>query len=251
MPPKNKTTKVTFVKTKENTANNKIGTKRKKQNSGDQEKTSNKKQCCEPSESKRIPVMKRVIRKPLLPEVLEHIETCIDTAVLSVLSRKKVKAFHAVQSQLSHLKQRLLRHCKTVQVPASKLINLKSIRRDLAEEQRRMKINQDMLESLTQEVEKVVETVNTIEDSTGTLEAKLESLKQRAAGDPQSLGKLNIADPLQLPKSTFNAPTIQENVKKLKNSELVLKELSDIESNPLCKDMLTLIEKSCAEIDAL
>ncbi|XP_063814568.1 centromere protein Q-like isoform X2 [Pseudophryne corroboree] len=227
------------------------GTKRKKQDSDDHAQTSHKKQRRDPSAGKSIRVAKTNFQKSLSTEVSEYIEICINTAIMSVLSNKKLTSFHAVQTQLSNLKARLLQHCKKIKVPVSKLGNVKSLRRELVEEQRKMEINQATLDSLTHEVEKAVKAANTVEESTEDLEAKLEWLKQRAEGADQSPDTVKHLDPIQLPKSTFKAQTMQEKVQKLRSSKILLGELSQIESSPVYKNMLTLIEKSYAEIDSL
>ncbi|XP_071986028.1 centromere protein Q isoform X3 [Engystomops pustulosus] len=216
--------------------------KRKKPSSGDQ--TSGKRPRRQSPEEKD--------GCPLQAEVIQHIERCINTALWSVLSRKKGKAFEPVENHLSYLQRRLLQVCKDLRVPASKLGNLKNLARDVQEEQRKVEVLEDTVEALNREIEEAVETADQITESIMNLEGKLKTLKQQATdssqfSDPMSSNK----DTLHLPPSTFEAPIMQDQAKKLENPSLILKEVCRVRSDPIYKNMLGLLETSYAEISNL
>ncbi|MEE6518752.1 hypothetical protein FKM82_029939 [Ascaphus truei] len=147
----------------------------------------------------------------------------------------------------------LLRHCHSMKVPATKLGNLKSLRRDLAEEQHRMEANEVTLQALQDDIEKAVQTAHRIEEDIVPLEEKVETLKREADERRDQQLEVNHANSgtLQLPKATFRAPTMHEDVRMLKNPDLLLKELRVIEETSAAMDLRRLIEKSYAETDAL
>ncbi|XP_044153370.1 uncharacterized protein LOC122940719 [Bufo gargarizans] len=248
MAPKRQGTKVTFVKTAKQSNDTSVR-KRKKQSSD--ELTSRKRQRRSSPEEKAMQQKKGKTACPLQAEIIQHVERCIDTAVLSVLSRKKVTAFETVQVQLSSLKKRLLQLCKDIRVPATKLGKLKNLARDVLQEQRKMEEYEDTLESLNHEIEEAVEMAEKIEESTVALEGKVEILNQQTPETSQSLDEISNKDPLQLPPATFDAPTLQDQAKKLDNPKLILKKLTLVQSNPVYKNMLNLLQTSYAEISTL
>ncbi|KAG9469883.1 hypothetical protein GDO78_019446 [Eleutherodactylus coqui] len=120
---------------------------RKRKNPDSQEQTSRKRQR-QNSKDKAMRLIKGKNVCPLKADVIQHIESCMNTAVMSVLGRKQVTAFEPVQVHLSRLKQRLLQLCKNMKLPATKLGNLRNLAKDLQEEQHRMEKYEDTLESL-------------------------------------------------------------------------------------------------------
>ncbi|XP_053549757.1 centromere protein Q [Bombina bombina] len=215
----------------------------------DDDQQPNKAQGHEPPQ-KSIRVTQTAEQKPLTTSVIEHIQCCIETAMLSVLSRK-IPGRQVIQELLTSLKQRLLRQCKKMKAPSTKLGNLKHLRRDLADEQNRMEANEAALKSLEDELKKAVETTQRIEEEIVPLQEKLDHLRPELEEEQQlEDGSLN-SDALQIPKTSFETVTTQENVQLLKNPNLLLKELCLIESTPAAKDLRRLIEKSYAETDKL
>ncbi|XP_072279923.1 centromere protein Q [Pyxicephalus adspersus] len=231
----------------ENTGSDKKVTKRKKKHSGDEQNAS-KKQRLERAERRTVKVPKEKIQKSISPDVLQHIESLMNTAELSVLNSKRIVNFENVQAKLAGLQKMLLQHYKKLKCPSTQGQNLKKVKKDLVEEKRKLEYNEEMLESLTNEVERAVEDSYTIEESTKALEEKLESLTQQVAEDAQTLGEVTISDTFLLPKATFEAVTFQEKVKRLKDPNAVLKELTLVEEDPAYRGMSKLIEKTFNEI---
>lgn len=189
---------------------------------------------------------KRKNTAPLQPEVLQHVETCINTAVMSALSRKKVTGAESIHIHLSLLQQRLLQLCKDMRVPSTKLGKLRSLGRDVQEEQRRMEGYEETLEALSQEIEEAVETRDNMEKAT---DGRMRTLQEGEAPQSSNLF-LSNTDPLPLPPGTFRAPTMQDRVKKLQDPEAVLQEVSEVRSDPAYRRMHRLLPMCYAEISS-
>ncbi|CAJ0917817.1 unnamed protein product [Ranitomeya imitator] len=109
------------------------------------------------------------------------------------------------RSRASHgLAEQLLKFCKKIRLPVTKVHKVKNLAKDIVEEQHKMNVYEDTLESLEHEIEEAVETIEKIDDSIVALEGKVEAMKELT----QDKILLNI-DPLELPQRTFEAPTMQ------------------------------------------
>ncbi|XP_069608791.1 centromere protein Q-like isoform X2 [Ranitomeya imitator] len=223
---------------------------RKMQGSGEQ--TSGKRQSSNSTNDKDVWLLKRQNAGPLHTAVLEHIEACLTVAEMSVLSRKRFSAIKYRQHPLSNLKQRLLKFCKKIRLPVTKVHKVKNLAKDILEEQHKMNVYEDTLECLEHEIEKTVVTVEKIEDSIVALEGKVEAMKKHASKTSQFQDKiLSNIDPLELPQGTFEAPTMQDMAKKLKNPKLLLKAVSRVQSRQIYKNALNLLKMSYAETSSL
>ncbi|XP_077113680.1 centromere protein Q-like isoform X1 [Ranitomeya variabilis] len=243
MAPKRQSTRVTFESTVKSSSDTQV---KKHKMHGSEEQTSGKRQRCYSPEDKDVRLIKRKNAVPLHPAVLQFIEACLNIAEMSVLSKKKVSAIESPQHHLSHLKQRLLKFCKKIRLPVTKVHKVKNLAKDIVEEQHKMNVYEDTLESLKHEIEEAVETAEKIEDAIVALEEKVEAMKELT----QDQILLNI-DPHELPQRTFEAPTMQDMAKKLKNPKLLLKAISQAQSNPIYKNALNLLQMSYAETSTL
>ncbi|XP_077107231.1 uncharacterized protein LOC143764962 isoform X3 [Ranitomeya variabilis] len=152
---------------------------RKMQGSGEQ--TSGKRQSSNSTNDKDVWLLKRQNAVPLHTAVLQHIEACLTVAEMSVLSRKRLSAIKYPKHPLSHLKQRLLKLCKKLRLPVTKVHKVKNLAKDILEEQHKMNVYEDTLESLEHEIEKTMVTVEKIEDTIVALEGKVEAMKKHAS----------------------------------------------------------------------
>ncbi|XP_077107232.1 uncharacterized protein LOC143764962 isoform X4 [Ranitomeya variabilis] len=185
---------------------------RKMQGSGEQ--TSGKRQSSNSTNDKDVWLLKRQNAVPLHTAVLQHIEACLTVAEMSVLSRKRLSAIKYPKHPLSHLKQRLLKLCKKLRLPVTKVHKVKNLAKDILEEQHKMNVYEDTLESLEDKI-------------------------------------LSNIDPLELPQGTFEAPTMQDMAKKLKNPKLLLKVVSRVQSRRIYKNARNLLKMSYAETSTL
>ncbi|KAM4034496.1 uncharacterized protein ACNLHF_021133 [Anomaloglossus baeobatrachus] len=183
----------------------------------------------------------------------------------SALSRKKVAGI-ASTDYLSRLKQRLLKFCKDMRFPVTKVHKLKNLAKDILEEQHKMKASEDTLEYLKKwltmhvvylvispyhNIKEAVDTENMVENSIEALEKMVETLNEQESETSQFQDEISNIDPLELPQGTFEAPTMQDMAKKLKNPKLILKKLSRVQSNPIYTDAMNLLQMAYAEISTL
>ncbi|XP_073444385.1 centromere protein Q-like isoform X2 [Dendrobates tinctorius] len=243
MAPKRQSTRVTFERTVKSNSDTRV---KKRKMKGSEEQTSGKRQRSNSPEDKDGQLIKRQNARPLHIAVLQYIEACFNTAEMSVLSKKKVSAIESPQHHLSHLKQRLLKFCKKIRLPVTTVHKVNNLDKDILEEQHKMMVYEDTLESLKHEIQEAVETTEKIEDAIVALEGKIEAMKKLT----QDQIVLNI-DALELPQRTFEAPTMQGMAKKLKNPKLLLKAISRVQSNPIYKNALNLLQMSYAETSTL
>ncbi|KAM4702906.1 centromere protein Q [Rhinophrynus dorsalis] len=213
--------------------------KRKNHFLGTMKQKSRRKQCVSPSEIKSVRETKDTGRKHLTVGVQKHIESYVEAAILSALSREH-HAHQDVQILLRCLKQKLLSHCKQVKAPSTKLGILKNLKKDLFEELHKKEGNEIILMDLKGDIEKAVESAHQIEEQITVLEEAVNNLKQ-----------VTSSDIVQLPDEIFQAPTMQENIRMLKKPNLLLKDLHVIQSNPVSISMQNLIAKSYNGIDLL
>ncbi|XP_063290861.1 uncharacterized protein LOC134575482 [Pelobates fuscus] len=220
------------------------------QSPGEQKKNSRKKLGHAPSGGKSVQQTRVTFQKPLTVGVLEHVESCMETAMLSVMSRK-ISLRQVVQGQLTSLTQRFLRQCKNAKFPSTKLNNLKSLKKNVLQEQRITEELEETMHSLDCKLEKAVENAQTAKDSILLLEEKIENLEQEASGSDTINVITSKANGLQLPKVSYTVPTMQDNFQNLKNPSMLLEELCVIQSTPAAVDLCRIIEKSYSVIDAM
>uniref|UniRef100_A0A8C5WEY9 Centromere protein Q n=1 Tax=Leptobrachium leishanense TaxID=445787 RepID=A0A8C5WEY9_9ANUR len=200
--------------------------------------------------SRSVQKTRVTFQNPLATAVIEHIESCIHTATLVVLARKH-SVSHPVREQLTAFTQRLLRHCKNAKFPSTKLSNLKSLRRNILEEERATQELDETMNSLDGELQKAIANANASNDSITDQEEKIDSLKQKVLESDDFKIITSKSDALQLPKASYQAPTMQEYFKSLKNPSGLLKELGVMQYTPVADEMRRVIENCYAEIDAL
>uniref|UniRef100_A0A8C5Q5F3 Centromere protein Q n=1 Tax=Leptobrachium leishanense TaxID=445787 RepID=A0A8C5Q5F3_9ANUR len=177
--------------------------------------------------SRSVQKTRVTFQNPLATAVIEHIESCIHTATL------------------------LLRHCKNAKFPSTKLSNLKSLRRNILEEERATQELDETMNSLDGELQKAIANANASNDSITDQEEKIDSLKQKVLESDDFKIITSKSDALQLPKASYQAPTMQEYFKSLKNPSGLLKELGVMQYTPVADEMRRVIENCYAEIDAL
>ncbi|XP_075203528.1 centromere protein Q-like [Anomaloglossus baeobatrachus] len=248
MAPKRQRNRVTYDKTVKSSSDTSV---KKCKEQGSEEQSSRKRQRCDSPEDTTMRLAKKRNAQPLQAEVLLHIEACLTVAEMSALSRKKVAATES-PDYLSRLKQRLLKFCKDMRFPVTKVHTLKNLAKDILEEQHKMKESEDSLEYLKDNIKEAVDMANTVENSIEALEKMVETLNEQESETSQPQDEiLSNIDPLELPQGTFEAPTMQDMAKKLKNPKLILKKLSRVQSNPIYTDAMNLLQMAYAETSTL
>ncbi|XP_050171136.1 centromere protein Q isoform X2 [Myiozetetes cayanensis] len=184
------------------------------------------------------------------------LETVVDSAVLSVLCQQR-KEKDDVQKHLNVLKNRMLRCFKTLKVPPGKLDSLKNIPSLQMAERQMLEANEESLAQLQEEITEAQQSAEHIEDTVEQLQNKIQLLKKQLEEDEKEARKVfqeNASGELhlpELPKHSFQAPTLQEEILKTKNQKGLLKDMNTIQQSADLKNLLTLIEKTYEKVDLL
>ncbi|NXV09166.1 CENPQ protein, partial [Cettia cetti] len=194
--------------------------------------------------------------QPLSENSRLFLENIVDSVVLSVLSQQRGRE-NDVQKHLNVLKERVLRSFKSLKVPSGKLGNLKNILSLQMAEKRMLETNEESLMQLQEEITEAERSAERIEENIQQLQYKIQVLKNQLEEEEKDAKKIfgeNVSGALQLPelpKSSFQAPTLQEEILKVKNQKGLLKDMNAIQRSADLKNLLTLIEKTYEKVDLL
>ncbi|NWR32717.1 CENPQ protein, partial [Tachuris rubrigastra] len=186
----------------------------------------------------------------------QFLETAVDSALLSVLCQQR-KEKDDVQKHLNVLKEKVLRVFKTLKVPSGKLDSLKNMAGLQMAERQMLETNEESLAQLQEEITEAERSAEHIEDTVQQLQYKIQLLKNQLQEDEKEARKVfqeNGSGALhlpELPKNSFQAPTLQEEILKTKNQKGLLKDLNTIQQSADLKNLLTLIEKTYEKVDLL
>ncbi|KAM6123192.1 centromere protein Q isoform 2-T2 [Pterocles gutturalis] len=184
------------------------------------------------------------------------LKTVMDSAILSVLCQQSERE-DDVQKHLNLLKERVLRSFKTLKVPAGNLGNLKNVANLLMAEKQMLETNEESLTQLQEEIIETERSAEHIEESIQQLQYKIQVLKNQLEEDEKKARKVfqeNSSGALhlpELPKHSLQAPTLQEEIMKIKNQKGLLKDMNTIQQSADLKNLLTLIEKTYEKVDFL
>ncbi|NXN93228.1 CENPQ protein, partial [Rhinopomastus cyanomelas] len=186
---------------------------------------------------------------------MKFLETVMDSVMLSILCQLSERKSD-VPKHLSLLKERALRHFKTLKVPPGKLGNLKNFSVLHRTEKQKLEANEESLEKLQDEICEAERSAERIEETTQQLQYKIQLLKNQLEEEEKKARKIFQEDSgtlhlPELPKSSLQAPTLQEEILKIKNQQGLLKDLNTIQQSADLSNMLTLIEKSYEKVDFL
>ncbi|NXM05166.1 CENPQ protein, partial [Tyrannus savana] len=186
----------------------------------------------------------------------QFLETVVDSAVLSVLCQQR-KEKDDVQKHLNVVKKRVLKVFKTLKVPPGKLDSLKNIPSLQMAERQMLEANEESLAQLQEEITEAQRSAEHVEDTLQQLQNKIQLLKKQLEEDEKEARKVfqeNGSGELhlpELPKHSFQAPTLQEEILKTKNQKGLLKDMNTIQQSADLKNLLTLIEKTYEKVDLL
>ncbi|NXI75305.1 CENPQ protein, partial [Rhipidura dahli] len=208
--------------------------------------------------SKRVKLSSATVGswQPLSENSRLFLENVVDSVLLSVLSQQRVRK-DDVQMHLNVLKEKVLRSFKTLKVPSGKLENLKNILSLQMAEKQMLETNEESLEQLQEEITEAEQSAERIEESVQQLQHKIQSLKTQLQENEKAARKVfqeNGSGALhlpELPKRSLQAPTLQEEILKVKNQQGLLKDMNAIQQSADLKNLLTLIEKTYEKVDLL
>ncbi|XP_063279651.1 centromere protein Q isoform X2 [Prinia subflava] len=194
--------------------------------------------------------------QPLSENSRLFLDNIVDSVVLSVLSQQRERT-DDVQKHLNVLKKRVLRSFNTLKVPPGQLGNLKNIQSLQMAEKQMLETNEESLVQLQEEITDAEKSAERIEENTQQLQYKIQVLKNQLKEDEKDARKVfqeNDSGTLQLPelpKRSLQAPTLQEEILKVKNQKGLLKDMNAIQQSADLKNLLTLIEKTYEKVDLL
>ncbi|XP_065488178.1 centromere protein Q isoform X2 [Caloenas nicobarica] len=184
------------------------------------------------------------------------LETVMDSVILSILCQQSGRK-DDVQKHLHLLKERVLRFFKTLKVPQGKLSNVKNILSLQMAEKQMLERNEETLIQLQEEIKEAEQSAERMEETTQQLQYKIQLLKNQLEEDEKKARKIFQVDGSgvlhlpELPKRSLQAPTLQEEILKIKNQKGLLKDMNTIQQSADLKNMLTLIEKIYEKVDLL
>ncbi|XP_069344453.1 centromere protein Q isoform X1 [Eulemur rufifrons] len=207
---------------------------------------------------KRIKIAsnKRKTWQPLSKNSRDHLQTIMESAIITILS-KNVKGKEEIQYHLNFLKKRLLQLYETLKVPPEKLKDLANVSSLLNMERARDRANEESLELLQEEIDKMVETTESMTGNIQSLKNKIEILASEVEEQEKTLKQMLQVDSsgvLSLPELSQNslkAPTLQKEILTLiPNQNALLKDLDILHNSSQIKNMLMFIEESYEKLDA-
>ncbi|NWI50897.1 CENPQ protein, partial [Calyptomena viridis] len=186
----------------------------------------------------------------------QFLETVVDSVVLSILSQQR-EGKGEIQKHLNVLKERVLRAFKTLKVPPGKLGNLKNISSLHMAEGQMLETNEESLAQLQEEIIEAERSAEHIEETVQQLQYKIQVLKNQLEEDEKEARKLfqengsGVLHLPELPRHSLQAPTLQEEILKIKNQKDLLKDMNTIQQSADMRNLLTLIEKTYEKVDLL
>ncbi|XP_042659447.1 centromere protein Q isoform X2 [Tyto alba] len=186
----------------------------------------------------------------------QFLETVMDSVILSVLYQQRERKDN-VQKDLYLLKERVLRFFKTLKVPPGMLGNLKKVSSLQMAEKQVLETNEETLVQLQEEINEAERSAERIEETILQLQYKIKVLKNKLEEDENKAKKVfqekgsGVLHLPELPRCSLQAPTLQDEILKIKNQKGLLKDMNTIQQSADLKNMLTLIEKTYEKVDFL
>ncbi|NXU49269.1 CENPQ protein, partial [Turnix velox] len=186
----------------------------------------------------------------------QFLETAMDSAMLSVLCQQSVRK-DDVQKHLNLLKIQVMKTFKTLSVPPARLGNLKNVPSLQMAEKQALETNEESLVRLQEEITEARQSAKRTEETIQQLQYKIQVLQNQLEENERNARKIfqeNDSGALhipELPKHSFQTPTLQEEILKIKNQKDLLKDLNSVQQSANLKNMLTLIEKTYEKVDSL
>uniref|UniRef100_K9IIL4 Centromere protein Q n=1 Tax=Desmodus rotundus TaxID=9430 RepID=K9IIL4_DESRO len=204
----------------------------------------------------KIALSRRKTWQPLSETSRKHLQTVMETVIIAILS-KKGRENEQIQYHLNCLKKRLLQLCKTLKVPSQKLKDLTNVSSLLKMEKVHHRANEEGLASLQEEIDKIVETTESVTGNIQSLKNKIQVLTSEVEEEEERLKQVshigsNRALSLpELSQKSLKAPILQKEIlAQIPNQNAVLKDLDVLHNSSQTKNMFTFIEEAYKRLDA-
>lgn len=204
----------------------------------------------------KIASNKRNTWQPLSKSSIEHLQTIMETVIITILSDSGTKN-EQTQYHLNCLKKRLLQQFETLKVPPKKQKDLTNVSSLLKMERAQHRANEEGLALLQEEIDKMVETTESVTENIQTLKNKIQILTSEIEEEEEKVKQtfqIDGSGVLSLPElsqKSLKAPTLQEEMlAQIPNPLPLLKDLDVLHNSSQMKNMLTFIEEAYKRLDA-
>lgn len=203
----------------------------------------------------KIASNKRQTWQPLSKSSREHLQTMMESVVISILSNS-IRENKQIQYHLNFLKKRLLQLCETLKVPPKKPQDLSRVSSLLKMERAQHRANEEGLASLQEETDKMVATIESMTGDIHSLKNKVHVLTSEVEEEEKKIKQMFQIDNgvLSLPElsqKSLRAPILQREILALiPNQNSLLKDLEVLHNSSQMKHMFTFIEEVYKRLDA-
>ncbi|XP_037700464.1 centromere protein Q-like [Choloepus didactylus] len=204
----------------------------------------------------KIASNKRKTWQPLSKSSREYLQSMMESVIIAILS-KSIKENEQIQYHLNCLNKRLLQLCETLNVPPKKQKDLTNVSSLLKMERTQHRANEEGLALLQEEIDKIVETTESMTGNIQSLKSKLQVLTSEVDEEEEKVKKIfqmDGSEVLSLPELSQNslkAPILQKEILMLiPNQNALLKDLDVLHNSSQMKDMFTFIEEAYKRLDA-
>ncbi|KAM5327813.1 centromere protein Q isoform 2-T5 [Glossophaga mutica] len=204
----------------------------------------------------KIALSRRKTWQPLSKNSRKHLQTMMETVIIAILNNKG-RENEQIQYHLNCLKKRLLQLCETLKVPSQKLKDLTNVSSLLKMEKVHHRANEEGLASLQEEIDKIVETTESVTGNIQSLKNKIQILTSEMEEEEEKVKQMFHIDSnrvLSLPElsqKSLKAPTLQKEIlAQIPNQNALLKDLDVLHNSSQTKNMLTFIEEAYKRLDA-
>uniref|UniRef100_A0A8B9YMH9 Centromere protein Q n=1 Tax=Bos mutus grunniens TaxID=30521 RepID=A0A8B9YMH9_BOSMU len=210
----------------------------------------------------KIASNKRQTWQPLSKSSREHLQTMMESVVISILSNS-IRENKQIQYHLNFLKKRLLQLCETLKVPPKKLQDLSRVSSLLKMERAQHRANEEGLASLQEETDKMVATIESMTGDIHSLKNKVHVLTSEVEEEEKKIKQRNqlfetmfqidngVLSLPELSQKSLRAPILQREILTLiPNQNSLLKDLEVLHNSSQMKHMFTFIEEVYKRLDA-
>lgn len=204
----------------------------------------------------KIASNKRKTWQPLSKSTREHLQTMMEAIIISILSNN-IKEKEQIQYHLNCLKKRLLQLCETLKAPPQKLKYLTSVSSQLKMEEAQNRANEEGLTLLQAEIDKIVQTTESVTGNIESLKNKIEILaheveeEEEKAKEILQLDRCHTLSLPELSQNSLKAATLQNEILMLiPNHNVLLKDLDVLHNSSQMKNMSVFIEEAYKKLNS-
>nr|XP_044632767.1 centromere protein Q isoform X2 [Equus asinus] len=132
---------------------------------------------------------KRKTWQPLSKSSREHLQTMMESVIIAILSNNVIEN-EQVQYHLNFLKKRLLQVFETLKVPPKKPKDLTNVSSLLKTERAQHRANEEGLALLQEEIDKIVETIESMTGDIESLKNKIQILTSGVEDEEEKVKQL-------------------------------------------------------------